>query len=97
MHKINTTPYEGNAIRARRPQVSTNSILVENLPPKMYDKEMLDVYFTNKKKSGIEAYKEIEILDDNRAIVHLESQEGMLIVHNKINIFIIVCVILVSM
>ena len=74
--KISNAPYEGNTIRARRPQISTNSILVENLPPKMYDKEMLDVYFTNKKKSGIEAYKEIEILDDNKAIVHLESQEG---------------------
>ena len=54
----------------------------------MHNKGMLDVYFTNKKKSGIEVYKELEILDDNRAIVHLESQDGKLIVHSKINIYI---------
>ena len=38
---------------------------------------MLDVYFTNKKRSGIDSYKKIEILDDNRVIVHLESKDGM--------------------
>ena len=38
---------------------------------------MLDMYFTNKNRSGIETYKEIVILDDNRAIVHLESKDGM--------------------
>ena len=49
---------------------------------------MLDIYFTNKKKSGIEAYKEIEILDDSRVIVHFDTQDGMLSVFNKINIYV---------
>ena len=40
------------------------------------NKHILDVYFTNKKRSGIDSCKKIEILDDNRAVVHLESKDG---------------------
>ena len=77
IQKISSTPYEGNVIQARRPLVLNNSILIDHLPTQKCTKEMLDVYFTNKKRSGIDSYKEIEILDDNRAIVHLESKDGM--------------------
>ena len=73
--KISKTPYENVIFQARRPLVLT-SILIDNLPPQKCNKEQLDVYFTNKKKSGIESYKKIEILDDKRAIVHLESKYG---------------------
>lgn len=76
IQKISSTPFDGNVIQARRPLVLTNSILIDNLPIQKCNKELLDVYFTNKKKSGIDSYKEIEILDNNRAIVHLESKEG---------------------
>ena len=73
--KISKTPYENVIFQARRPLVLT-SILIDNLPEQKCNKEQLDVYFTNKKKSGIESYKKIEILDDKRAIVHLESKYG---------------------
>ena len=76
IQKISSTPFEGNVIQARRPLVLTNSILIDNLPTQKCNKELLDVYFTNKKKSGIDSYKEIKILDDNRAIVHLKSKDG---------------------
>ena len=76
IQKISSTSFEGNVIQARRPLVLTNSILIENLPTQKCNKHMLDVYFTNKKKLGIDSYKKIEILDDNRAIVHLESKDG---------------------
>lgn len=74
--KIISSPYEGTVLQARRPLILTSSILVDNLPPQKCNKELLDVYFTNKKKSGIDSYKQIEILDENRAIVHLESEDG---------------------
>ena len=77
LQEISNTPFEGNVIQARRPLVLTSSILIDNLPTQKCNKHMLDVYFTNRKKSGIDSYKEIEILDDNRAIVHLESKDGM--------------------
>ena len=74
--RIISTPYESAVLQARRPSVLTSSILIENLPTQKCDKELLDVYFTNKKKSGIDSYKKIEILDENKAIVHLESEDG---------------------
>ena len=74
--RIISTPYEGAVLQARRPSVLTSSILIENLPTPKCNKELLDVYFTNKKKSGIDSYKRIEILDEKRAIVHLESEDG---------------------
>ena len=76
IQKISSTPFGGNVIYARRPLVPINSILIDNLPTQKCNKHILDVYFTNKKKSGIDSYKKIEILDDNRAIVHLESKDG---------------------
>ena len=77
IQKISSNPFEGNVIQARRPLVLSNNIFIDNLPTPKCNKEMLDVYFTNKKRSGIDSYKEIEILDDNRAIVHLENKDGM--------------------
>ena len=74
--KIISYPYEGADLQARRALVLTSSILIDNLPTHKCNKELLDVYFTNKKRSGIDSYKQIEILDEKRAIVHLESEEG---------------------
>ena len=74
--KIINTPYEGVVLHARRPLVLTSSILIDNLPARKCNTELLDVYFTNKKRSGIDSYKEIEILDEKRAIIHLESEDG---------------------
>ena len=70
--KIISNPYEGAVL-----MVMTSSILIDNLPTQKCNIELLDVYFTNKKRSGIDSYKEIEILDERRAIVHLESEDGM--------------------
>ena len=75
--EINNNPCEDIVLQATCPLVLTSSILIANLPVQMCNKELLDMYFTNKKRSGIDSYKEIEILDDNRAIVHLESKDGM--------------------
>ena len=75
--RIISTPYEASFLQARRPSVLTSSILIDNIPTQKCNKELLDVYFTNKKKSGIDSYKKIEILDEKRAIVHLESEDGM--------------------
>ena len=74
--RIISSPYKGAVLQARRPSVLTSSILIENLPTLKCNKELLDVYFTSKKKSGIDSYKKIEILDEKRAIVHLESEDG---------------------
>lgn len=76
IQEISNTPYEGIIFQARRPLILTNSILIDNLPMEKCTKNQLDVYFTNKKKSGIDSYKGIEILDDKRAIVHLENKDG---------------------
>lgn len=74
--KISKSPYENVVLQARRPLVLTNSILVDNLPTLKCNEEQLDIYFTNKRRSGIDSYKKIEILDDKRAIVHLKSKDG---------------------
>ena len=74
---VSSKPYGNVVLQARRPMVLTNSILIDNLPKEKCNEEILDVYFTNKKKSGIDSYKKVEILDDNKAIVHLESKNGM--------------------
>ena len=74
--KIISSLYEGAVLQAKRPLILTSSILIDNLPPQKCNEEQLDVYFTNKKRSGIDSYKQIEILDENRAIVHLESEDG---------------------
>ena len=74
--ELRNKPYKGIIFKARRPLVLTNSILIDNLPVRKCDKEILDVYFTNPKKSGIESYKKIEVLDDKRAIVQLENKDG---------------------
>ena len=74
--EISKKPYEGIIFKARCALVLTNSILIDNLPALKCNKEMLDVYFTNPTKSGIESYKKIEILDDKRAIVQLKNKDG---------------------
>ena len=76
IQEISKNPYEDIVFQARRPLIFTNSILIDNLPTEKCNKDLLDVYFTNKKKSGIDSYKGIEILDDKRAIVHLENKDG---------------------
>ena len=76
IQRIINTPYKGTVLQARRLSVLTSSILIDNIPTQKCNKELLDVYFTNKKQSGVNSYKKIEILDEKRAIVHLESEDG---------------------
>ena len=60
IQEINDNPYEGIVFQARRPLVLTNSILIDNIPKHKCTKEQLDVCFTNKKRSGMDSYKEID-------------------------------------
>ena len=71
--QILNTPLEKFHIQARRPVMLANSVLVENIPMERCSKDWLDMYFTNKSKSGIESYKEIDILSNQKVVLHLKT------------------------
>lgn len=56
--------------------VLTNDIEISNLPSRNCSFDKLNEYFHNKKKSGINSFKDIKIVDQNTAILCLEDEEG---------------------
>jgi len=80
--KISSTPLNKEVhIQARHPVLLPNSVLIENIPMSRCTEDWLEMYFTNRNKSGIESYKGMQILENGKVVVHLESKDG------KINIF----------
>jgi len=74
-------------IQARRPVSLANSVLLQNIPIQRCNEDWLEMYFTNKNKSGIESYKEIEVVDYGTAVIHLNNKAGK--IHNCIHKFIL--------
>ena len=73
---MNSTPLGEDHVQARRPASLANSVLIQNIPTQRCTEDWLEMYFTNKNKSGIESYKEIEVVDHGTAIVHLNNKDG---------------------
>ena len=74
---MSSTPLgQQSYIEARRPVILANSVLVENIPTERCNRDWLDMYFTNRSKSGIESYREIDILSCQKVVIHLENQSG---------------------
>jgi len=63
-------------IQARRPVSFANSVLIQSIPIQRCNEDWLEMYFTNKNKSGIESYKEIEVIDHGTAIIRLNNKDG---------------------
>jgi len=59
-----------------KPPVITNDIKISNLLASKCSLKVLHKYFSNKKKSGINAYKGIEIIDKTTAILQLHDEKG---------------------
>lgn len=76
MTTISSTPLIDQPIKASRPMVLSTSVLMQNIPTRKCTKEWLDMYLTNTSISGIESYKEIQIIEDGRVIVHLNDKKG---------------------
>jgi len=81
---INHTPLEGIILMATRPpvvmkpkpMVITNDIKISDLPAEKCSLKVLRKYFSNKKKSGIDTYKGIEIINKTTAILQLHDEKG---------------------
>ena len=73
---ISNTLLEQFHIQARRPVMLSSSVLVENIPRERCNRDWLDMYFTNRSKSGIECYRKIDILGSQKVVIHLENQYG---------------------
>jgi len=63
-------------LQARRSVVLSNSVLMENVPAQRCNEKWLKVYLDNKSKSGISSYKKIQIFDNGKIAIHLESKDG---------------------
>ena len=81
---INRTPLEGTVLTATKPPVVikpepivlTNVITISNLPTGKCSTKVLQKYFSNKKKSGINTYEEITIVDKTTAVLQLKDESG---------------------
>jgi len=74
---ISNTPLEQQFhVQARRTVILANSVLVENVPTERCNRDWLDMYFTNRSKSGIESYRGIDILSCQKVVIHLDNQNG---------------------
>ena len=51
-------------------------MIIKNLPPAKCDEDTLDLYFSNKKKSGTDQYKSIKILANDTAVVDFEDEQS---------------------
>ena len=82
---INCSPLEGTMLIATKPPlvvmkpkppVITNDIKISDLSTDKCSLKALQKYFSNKKKSGINTYKEIEIINKTTAILKLHDERG---------------------
>ena len=81
---INRTPLEGTFFLATVPPVVITpkpgalflEVTISNLPADKCSVKVLQKYFSNKKKSGINTYEAIKIIDKTTAILRLTDEEG---------------------
>lgn len=81
---INRTPLESMVLTAAKPPVVikpkvivfTNDIKITNLLVDKCSNKALEKYFSKKKKSGIDTYKRIKIVDKTTAILQLADERG---------------------
>lgn len=65
----------GHYIKAEKVPACT-SMIIKNVPPDKCDEETLDLYFCSKKKSGVDQYKSIEIIDSGTAVVDFGDEQS---------------------
>ena len=88
--------FTGHYIKAEKVPACT-SVIIKHIPPEKCDKDSLDLYFSNKKKSGVDQYKTIEILANDVAVVDFGDEQSkqhtqftiMYHVYNALWIFIV--------
>ena len=60
------------------------SVIIKNLPPDKCDEDTLGLYFSNKRKSGVDQYKSIKILANDTAVVDLEDEQSKSFLHERV-------------
>ena len=75
--KISKKPFTkaGHYITAEKVPACT-SVIIKNVPPDKCDEDTLDLYFSSKKKSGVDQYKSIKILANDTAVVDFEDEQS---------------------
>lgn len=87
---INCTPLEGVVLTATRspvvikpkPIIFTNDVTISNLSADKCSTKALHKYFANKKKSGINTYKAIKIINKTTAVLQLKDESAVQTVLN---------------
>jgi len=52
-------------------------VIIKNVDKEKYDEDTLDLYFTSKKKSGVETYKTVQMLADDTIVVDFGDEKCM--------------------
>ena len=73
--KISKKKIKGQFIEVKVMSPST-SVVISNIIEDKRNEDFLALYFFNPKHSGVSWYKDMELLDDGRVIVHLQDQES---------------------
>ena len=81
---INCTPLKGIVLTATKhpvvmkpePVVVTNDITISNLPAGKCSTKALQKYFSNKRKSGINSYEAIKVINKTIAVLQLKDESG---------------------
>ena len=81
---INRTPLEGTFFLATIPPVVikpkpgdlSHDVTISNLPADKCSVKVLQKYFSNKRKSGINSYEAIKIVSKTTAILQLTDERG---------------------
>ena len=70
---INRTPLQGIVLIATKPPVV---ITISNLPTGKCSTKVLQKYFSNKTKSGINSYEAIKVVNKTTAVLQLKDESG---------------------
>ena len=70
---INRTPLQGIVLTATKPPVV---ITISNLPTGKCSTKVPQNYFSNKKKSGINTFEAIKVVDKPTAVLQLKDESG---------------------
>jgi len=89
--QISSTPLIDKVLTARRPVILTNSVLIENISSLKCDEDLLELYFSNRRKSGISSFKELQILDNGKVIIHLDNKDGK--IESNIKQYVLFCLL----
>ena len=75
INEISKKPFTGHYIKAEKVPACT-SVIIKHIPPEKCDEDTLELYFSNKRKSGVNHYKTIKILTNDTAIVNFMNEQG---------------------